>query len=62
MSHDAEEVLCDRLKNNSFSIPVTDSTDFSTNSYAEAFMGFVHDGEIQENFFCYKELPETSKG
>jgi hypothetical protein len=26
-----------------------------------AFLRFVNDGEIQENFFCYKELPETSK-
>jgi hypothetical protein len=28
MSHDAEEVLCDKLKNNSFSIRVDESTDF----------------------------------
>jgi hypothetical protein len=33
MSHDAEEVLCDKLKNNSFSIQVDESTDFTNKSY-----------------------------
>jgi hypothetical protein len=36
-------------------------TDFTKYSYAVAFVRFVNDGEIQENFFCCKELPETSK-
>jgi hypothetical protein len=27
-----------------------------------AFITFVNDGEIHENFLCCKELPETSKG
>jgi hypothetical protein len=31
MSHEAEEVLCDKLKNNSFFIQVEESTDFSKN-------------------------------
>jgi hypothetical protein len=34
----------------------------SNKSYVIAFLSFVNDGEIQENFFCCKELPETSKG
>jgi hypothetical protein len=29
MSHDAVEVLCDKLKNKSFSIQVDESTDFT---------------------------------
>jgi hypothetical protein len=33
MSHDAEEVLHDKLKNNIFSIQVDESTDFANKSY-----------------------------
>jgi hypothetical protein len=62
MSHDAEEVLCDKLKNNSFSIQVDESTDFTNKIYIAAFVRFVNGGKIQENFLCNKELPETSKG
>jgi hypothetical protein len=60
MSHDVEEILRDKLKNSSFSLQVG-STDSSNESYVVAVIRFVNDGEIQENFFCYKELPETSK-
>ncbi|XP_072909831.1 zinc finger BED domain-containing protein 5-like isoform X6 [Hemitrygon akajei] len=62
MSHDAEEVLCDKLKSNSFSIQVDESTDFTNKCHVVAFVRFVNDGEIEENFFCCKELPEPSKG
>jgi hypothetical protein len=62
MSHGAEEVLSDKLKNNSFSIQIDESKDFTNISYVVAFVRFVNDVEIQENFFCCKELPETSKG
>jgi hypothetical protein len=57
MSHDAEEVLHDKLKNNSFSIEVDESTDFTNKSYVVAFVRFVNDCEIKENFVCCKELP-----
>jgi hypothetical protein len=50
MPHDAEEVLCDELKNNSFSVQDDESTDFTNKSYVVAFVRFVNDGEIQENF------------
>jgi hypothetical protein len=62
MSHDAEEILCDKLKNNNFSIQADESTDFTNKSYIVAFVRFANGGEIQENFFCCKEQPETSKG
>jgi hypothetical protein len=62
MTHDAEKVLHDKLKNNSFSVQVDESTDFSNESYIVVFVWFVNDSEIQENFFCCKELPETSTG
>jgi hypothetical protein len=61
MSHDAEEVLCNKLKNNSFYIHVDASTNFINKCHVIAFVRFVNDGEIQENFFCCKELPETRK-
>jgi hypothetical protein len=62
MSHDAEEFLCNKLKNNSFSIQVDEPTDFTNKWHVIAFVRFVNDGEILENFFCCKKLPKTSKG
>jgi hypothetical protein len=62
MSLDAEEVLCNKLKNNSFSIQVDESRGFSNKCHGVTFVRFVNHGEIQENFFCFKQLPETSKG
>ncbi|XP_055510562.1 zinc finger BED domain-containing protein 5-like [Leucoraja erinacea] len=62
MSHDAEEVLCDKLKNSSFSVQVGESTDLANKCHIVAFVRFINEGEIQENLFCCKELPETSKG
>jgi hypothetical protein len=51
MSHDAEEVLRDDPKNNSFSIQVDESANFTNNSYVVAFVRFVNDAKIRENFF-----------
>lgn len=61
MSHDTEEVLCNKLKNISFSIQVDESTDLTNKCHAAAFVRFINEGKIQENFFCCKELPKTSK-
>jgi hypothetical protein len=38
MLHDAEEVLRDELKNNSFYIQVDESTNFTNKSYVVAFV------------------------
>jgi hypothetical protein len=54
MSHDAEEILCDKLKNNSFSVQVDESTEFTNESYVVTFLRFVNDGEIQVNFFLQR--------
>jgi hypothetical protein len=62
MSHDAEEVLCHKRKNNTSSIQVDESTDLTNKIYVVAFVRFVNDGEIQENFFRCKEVPKRSKG
>jgi hypothetical protein len=40
MSHDAEEDFCDKLKNNSFSIQVDESTNFTIKCYVVAFVRF----------------------
>jgi hypothetical protein len=53
--------LLDKRKNKSFYIQVDGSTDFTDKSYVVAFVRFVTNGEIQENFFFYKELPEASE-
>jgi hypothetical protein len=54
--------LRDKTEKQQFStIQVDESTDFNNKSYVVVFVRFVNDGEIQENFFCYKELPLTSK-
>jgi hypothetical protein len=54
--------LYNKLKNNSFSSQVDESTDFTNKCHVIAFVIYVNDGEIQEKYFCCKELPETSKG
>jgi hypothetical protein len=35
---------------------------YNLSCYVVAFVRFVNDREIQENFFSCKELPETSEG
>lgn len=61
MSRDAEEVLCEKLKTSSFSVNVHTSTDSANKCHVITFVRYVNDGEIQENFLCYKELPETNQ-
>jgi hypothetical protein len=46
MSHDFEEVLCDKLKNSNFSIQVDESSDLTNKCYILAFVRFVNEGEI----------------
>jgi hypothetical protein len=46
MSHDAEEILCDNMKNNRFSIQVEEPTNFTNKSYIATFIRYVNDGEI----------------
>ena len=58
MSHCAGKVGYNKLKNNSFSLQVDESTDFTNNCHTIVFVRFVNDVEIQENFSCCKELHE----
>jgi hypothetical protein len=75
MSHDDEEILCDESTDFTSKIyvgfevftavtmkdAVFWDVAFFNKIYVVAFVTFVNDGEIQGNFFCCKELPETSK-
>ena len=46
MAHDSVEVLCGKLKNNSFSIQVDESTDLTHKYHIVAIVRFVIKGEI----------------
>jgi len=63
MSKDIEENVQEKLQNTSyFALQVDESTDISGKAQLLAFIRFVNDDDITENFFCCKELPETTKG
>jgi hypothetical protein len=55
MSRDAEEDSRAKLKNNSDSIQADESTEVTNISFVLAFVRFVNDCEIQENFSCPKQ-------
>ena len=62
MSNDIEANVIDKLKCREFALQADESTDISGKAQLLAFIRFVDDGEIIEQFFCCKELPETTKG
>ena len=61
MAHDSDGILCGKLNDSIFSIQVDESTDPINKCHVLAFVRYVNEGEIQENFLYCKELPETSK-
>lgn len=61
MSHHAEKVGYNKLKNNSFSLQVDESTDFTNKCHAIAFVGFVNDVETQENFSAAKNCVKQAR-
>jgi hypothetical protein len=63
MSNDIESIVTEKLKKQSyFALQVDESTDISGKAQLLAFIRFVDEGDITENIFCCKELPETTKG
>jgi hypothetical protein len=62
ISHDAEEVLNDKLKNKSFSIQINESTYFINKSYVFTFIRFVSGVEIEKNFFVAKSCLKRATG
>jgi hypothetical protein len=61
MSHDAEESLRHKRKNNSSSIHINESTYFTDRSYIVASVRFVIDSEIQEEFSVVTSCPKQAK-
>jgi hypothetical protein len=62
MSEDIEHNVSETLKNTNFCLQVDESTDITNKCHVIAFVRFINEGEITENFLCCKELPETTKG
>lgn len=60
MSHHAEEVLCNNLKNNSSFTGLMNSE--ISKCHIVAFIRFENDGEIREFFLYCKEQTGMSKG
>jgi len=63
MSGDIKSNVVSKLKTSElFALQVDDSTDISGKSQLLAFVRFIDNGAIVEDFFCCKELQETTKG
>ncbi|XP_051778559.1 zinc finger BED domain-containing protein 5-like [Erpetoichthys calabaricus] len=63
MSSDTERNVLSKIKSRGFfAIQVDKSTDISSKAQLLAFVRFSDNEAIMEDFFCCKELPETTKG
>ena len=62
MSNYIEANVTDKLKRCEFALQADESTDISGKAQLLAFIRFIHNGTIIEQFFCCKELPVTTKG
>ena len=62
LSNNISGILSKILQNNNFALQVDESTDITGKAQLLAFVRFENEGEIMENYFCCKELPETTKG
>ncbi len=62
MSNNISSILSEILQNNKFALQVDETTDVTGKVQLLEFVRFENEGEIMENLFCCKELPETTKG
>ena len=62
MSDDIGASVTERLKDCEFALQADESTDISGKAPLLTFIRFIYDGQITKQFFCCKELPETTKG
>ncbi len=62
LSNNIPGILSEILQNNNFALQVDESTDITGKAQLLAFIQSENEGEIMENYFCCKELPETTKG
>ncbi len=62
LSNNISGILSEILQNNNFALQVDESADMTGKAQLLAFVRFENEGEIMENYFCCKELPENTKG
>ncbi len=62
LSNNISGILSKILQNNNFVLQVDGSTDIPGKAQLLAFVRFENEGEIMENYFYCKELPEITKG
>ena len=62
MSSNIERNVLSKIKNlETFALQVDESTDISCKAHVLAFVRFIDNGAIVEDFLCCKKLPETTK-
>ncbi len=61
LSNNVSGILFEILQNNNFALQVDESTYITGKAQLLAFVWFENEGEIMENYFCCKEMPETTK-
>ncbi|XP_068212526.1 zinc finger BED domain-containing protein 5-like [Palaemon carinicauda] len=63
MSADIEETVCTSVKESEmFALQVDESTDIGGMAQLLVFVRYIHDVKILNQFFCCKELKETTTG
>ena len=63
MSEDIEETVCASVKESEmFALQVDESTDIGGKAQLSAFIRYIHDVKIVDQFFCCKELEQTTTG
>ena len=63
MSTDVQDTFISSVKQSKmFTMQVDESTEISRKSQLIAFIRFVSDGKISDQFFCCKELKERKTG
>ena len=63
MSTDIQDTVISSVKQSKmFTMQVDESTDISEKAQLIAFIRFVSDGKISDQFFCCKELKERTTG
>ena len=63
MSADTQDIVISLIQQSKmFTIQIDKSTDVSGKAQLIAFIGFVNNGKISEQFFCCKELKERTTG
>uniref|UniRef100_A0A0P4VZP1 Uncharacterized protein n=1 Tax=Scylla olivacea TaxID=85551 RepID=A0A0P4VZP1_SCYOL len=63
MSADIEETVCASVKESEmFALQVDESTDIGGKAQLSAFIRYIHNVKIVDQFFCCKELEETTTG